>query len=133
MTHNTWPTTYPLATKIRAVTPINDAKSDKKSLSGTSKKDNVTMDTDIDHNINSNLVNILKFLIKFIYPSKIPKSIQRLMVGMTGFEPAASSSRTKRATKLRHIPITLKYYIIPFFLLSTQNKNYAIIFILTIT
>ena len=27
------------------------------------------------------------------------------MVGLTGFEPAASSSRTKRATKLRHSPI----------------------------
>ena len=27
------------------------------------------------------------------------------MVGMTGFEPATSSSRTTRATKLRHIPI----------------------------
>ena len=26
------------------------------------------------------------------------------VVGMTGFEPAASSSRTKRATKLRYIP-----------------------------
>ncbi len=26
------------------------------------------------------------------------------MVGLTGFEPAASSSRTKRATKLRHSP-----------------------------
>lgn len=26
------------------------------------------------------------------------------MVGVTGFEPATSSSRTKRATKLRHIP-----------------------------
>lgn len=26
------------------------------------------------------------------------------MVGMTGFEPATSSSRTMRATKLRHIP-----------------------------
>ena len=29
-----------------------------------------------------------------------------IMVGMTGFEPAASSSRTKRATKLCHIPTT---------------------------
>ena len=29
------------------------------------------------------------------------------MVGMTGFEPAASSSRTMRATKLRHIPTTI--------------------------
>ena len=28
------------------------------------------------------------------------------MVGVTGFEPAASSSRTKRATKLRHTPMT---------------------------
>ena len=28
------------------------------------------------------------------------------MVGMTGFEPAASSSRTRRATKLCHIPTT---------------------------
>jgi hypothetical protein len=26
------------------------------------------------------------------------------LVGMTGFEPAASSSRTKRATGLRYIP-----------------------------
>jgi hypothetical protein len=26
-------------------------------------------------------------------------------IGMTGFEPAASSSRTKRATKLRYIPM----------------------------
>ena len=28
-----------------------------------------------------------------------------ILVGMTGFEPATSSSRTTRATKLRHIPI----------------------------
>ena len=27
-----------------------------------------------------------------------------LMVGLAGFEPAASSSRTKRATKLRYSP-----------------------------
>jgi hypothetical protein len=27
------------------------------------------------------------------------------IVGMTGFEPAASSSRTKRATGLRYIPL----------------------------
>jgi hypothetical protein len=26
------------------------------------------------------------------------------VVGVTGFEPATSSSRTKRATKLRHTP-----------------------------
>ena len=31
------------------------------------------------------------------------------LVGMTGFEPAASSSRTKRATKLCYIPTTTNY------------------------
>ena len=35
-----------------------------------------------------------------------------LAVGMTGFEPATSSSRTTRATKLRHIPM-LTYQRIP--------------------
>jgi hypothetical protein len=29
---------------------------------------------------------------------------RRSTVGVTGFEPATSSSRTKRATKLRHTP-----------------------------
>ncbi len=29
------------------------------------------------------------------------------MVGMTGFEPAASWSQTKRSTKLSHIPVYL--------------------------
>ena len=28
------------------------------------------------------------------------------MVGVTGFEPATSSTRTKRATKLRYTPIS---------------------------
>lgn len=31
-------------------------------------------------------------------------SCDNLAVGLTGFEPAASSSRTRRATKLRHSP-----------------------------
>ena len=30
------------------------------------------------------------------------------VVGVTGFEPATSSSRTKRATKLRYTPIIIK-------------------------
>ncbi len=34
------------------------------------------------------------------------------MVGMTGFEPATSSSRTTRSTKLSHIP-TLQTTILP--------------------
>ena len=33
-----------------------------------------------------------------------------LLVGVTGFEPATSSSRTKRATKLRHTPWLTKAY-----------------------
>ena len=32
------------------------------------------------------------------------------MVGATGFEPATSSSRTKRATKLRHAPTVAAEY-----------------------
>ena len=32
-------------------------------------------------------------------------SSKATLVGMTGFEPATSSSRTTRATKLRHIPM----------------------------
>ncbi len=34
-------------------------------------------------------------------------SIRSKMVGVTGFEPATSSSRTTRATKLRHTPTML--------------------------
>ncbi len=50
--------------------------------------------------------------------SETDKVSKVLLVGITGFEPAASSSRTKRATKLRYIPKALtfqllnsKYYI----------------------
>ncbi len=39
------------------------------------------------------------------------------MVGMTGFEPAAPSSRTKCATKLRYIPGALSFFIL-------HQKNY---------
>lgn len=34
---------------------------------------------------------------------------RRLPVGVAGFEPTASSSRTKRATKLRHTPVPFEY------------------------
>jgi hypothetical protein len=33
-----------------------------------------------------------------------PQNPLKTMVGMTGFEPATSWSRTKRSTKLSHIP-----------------------------
>jgi len=39
-------------------------------------------------------------------PLQVRGSNELLLVGLTGFEPAASSSRTKRATKLRHSPPT---------------------------
>ena len=56
------------------------------------------------------------------------------VVGMTGFEPAASSSRTMRATKLCHIPpntINIIYLLFikskPFkrktFYVSLQERN----------
>ena len=32
------------------------------------------------------------------------------MVGVSGFEPEASWSRTKRDTKLRHTPLTMTLY-----------------------
>ena len=42
---------------------------------------------------------------------KVPLSSQRnLQVGMTRFELATPSSRTKCSTKLSHIPIRKKYY-----------------------
>ena len=37
--------------------------------------------------------------------SRQAKRTCRDMVGMTGFEPAASASRTQRSTKLSHIPL----------------------------
>ncbi len=36
------------------------------------------------------------------------------MVGVPGFEPGASWTRTKRDTKLRHTPIETKNYYIGF-------------------
>ena len=38
---------------------------------------------------------------------------RRLTVGVAGFEPTASSSRTKRATKLRHTPVPFEYSLTP--------------------
>ena len=43
-------------------------------------------------------------LTKALRPSVFPGQRTLARVGVTGFEPAASSSRTTRATKLRHTP-----------------------------
>lgn len=43
------------------------------------------------------------------------------MVGVTGFEPAASSSRTTRATKLRHTPLQLEKSTLPRAMLRTTR------------
>src|SRR5680860_899405 len=46
-------------------------------------------------------------------PGKPPLNLgflRALIVGVTGFEPAASSSRTTRATKLRHTPKAWEVY-----------------------
>lgn len=48
----------------------------------------------------------LLFKLKSVYSNH--GSNKATLVGMTGFEPATSSSRTTRATKLRHIPIRCK-------------------------
>jgi hypothetical protein len=39
------------------------------------------------------------------FPATSRLNCADVVVGVTGFEPAASSSRTKRATKLRHTPM----------------------------
>ena len=47
----------------------------------------------------------------WLYTYKIAgtKRSRRFTVGVAGFEPTASSSRTKRATKLRHTPVPNEY------------------------
>ena len=47
-----------------------------------------------------------------------------LWVGLAGFEPAASSSRTKRATKLRYSPFgnRRRYYIV---VVDNANRHVA--------
>ena len=47
----------------------------------------------------------------WLYTYKIAgtKRSRRFTVGVAGFEPTASSSRTKRATKLRHTPVPHEY------------------------
>ena len=49
-------------------------------------------------------------LVIVVLPTKRPVPLEgrdtgRPLVGMAGFEPTTSSSRTRRATKLRHIPV----------------------------
>ena|GEM_PF-5074879 len=44
-------------------------------------------------------------LARSLGPRSLSASRPRSLVGVTGFEPAASSSRTTRATKLRHTPL----------------------------
>ena len=47
------------------------------------------------------------------------------VVGVTGFEPAASSSRTTRATKLRHTPLQLEKSTLPGAVLRTTGGSSA--------
>ena len=47
------------------------------------------------------------------------------LVGMTGFEPAASCSQSRRSTKLSHIPIDFGYNITVFNL--CQRKFFCLI------
>ena len=45
-------------------------------------------------------------------PAVVKLDYGGLLVGVTGFEPMASWSRTKRDTKLRHTPKRFKNYIL---------------------
>ena len=42
------------------------------------------------------------------------------MVGMTGFEPATSWSRTRRSTKLSHIPEKAAFVNLTLYILSPE-------------
>lgn len=46
------------------------------------------------------------------------------LVGMTGLEPATSSSRTKRSTRLNYIPLTCIYISQKFFNTSFFYQNF---------
>ena len=46
------------------------------------------------------------------------------LVGMTGLEPATSSSRTKRSTRLNYIPLTCIYISQNFFNTSFFYQNF---------
>ena len=53
-----------------------------------------------------------------------PKGQSLFLVGVSGFEPEASWTRTKRDTKLRHTPIANVLYL-KILLLSSIESNYA--------
>ena len=58
------------------------------------------------------------------------------MVGVSGFEPEASWSRTKRDTKLRHTPIKLAYVLYHSFKIcqgSFSDYFYLFIFLCVLT
>ena len=71
--------------------------------------------------------NPLRLQIPFILCTKNRTCLLQILffvVGMTGFEPTASSSRTKRATKLRYIPLaTIKLYHKRVILSTEITKN----------
>jgi hypothetical protein len=42
-------------------------------------------------------------------------AVLQFEIGMTGFEPAASCSQSRRATKLRYIPAQSIYFLVDWF------------------
>ena len=60
----------------------------------------------------SSAIHFFIVLYLFLYKEKRLKTLEAqaffpIMVGVSGFEPEASWTRTKRDTKLRHTPLTL--------------------------
>ena len=59
------PITYPLATKIKAVTPISEQAKVRQSLSGTQRKDNATTTSEVIQSILSKMLKSLNGFFSF--------------------------------------------------------------------
>ena len=49
-----------------------------------------------------------------------------VMVGMTGFEPATSASRTQRSTKLSHASIFVKHFVVSQIVLNYIITSFSV-------
>ena len=69
-TVSTCPSTYPLATKINAVTPIREAVKDKQFPDGSIKNEPITIITEQSHRTSSNDDSFLNGFFILVFPFK---------------------------------------------------------------
>ncbi len=87
--------TVALTGQLAAMTARQDEAAWRQVLQTASSADLLT---ETDATSGNNLIDALARILADVGSSTA------VMVGVAGFEPTASSSRTKRATKLRHTP-----------------------------